>query len=58
MVHRFRLSCLCREESLEDQCDRLFNVEAEGINAIVALINAVWNPGRHWCDSYIYETVL
>lgn len=58
MVHRFGLNCLCREESLEDQCDRLFNVEAERINAIVALSNAVWSSGRHWCDGYIYETVL
>ncbi|GLJ52297.1 hypothetical protein SUGI_1112400 [Cryptomeria japonica] len=57
MVHRFGLSCLCCEESLEAQCERLFDIDTEGQNAIHGLLEDVFSKERHWCDGYIYEPI-
>lgn len=58
MVHRFGLSCLCREETLEAQCERLFDIDIEGQTAIQGILNDAFSEDRHWCDNFIYEIIL
>ncbi|GLJ54924.1 hypothetical protein SUGI_1179220 [Cryptomeria japonica] len=58
MVHHFSLNCLCQEESLEEQCDRLFDIDGDGQSAIVAIVQNGLSEDRHWCDGHIYEIVL
>ncbi|GLJ49079.1 hypothetical protein SUGI_1035360 [Cryptomeria japonica] len=58
MVHRFGLSCLCREETLEAQCERLFDIDIEGQRAIKGVLDDAFNEERHRCDGYVYEIIL
>ncbi|GLJ15787.1 hypothetical protein SUGI_0260070 [Cryptomeria japonica] len=48
MVHRFGLSCLCREETLEVQCDRLFDIDTGGLEAICGIVEGALSDDRHW----------
>ncbi|XP_059064981.1 uncharacterized protein LOC131067114 [Cryptomeria japonica] len=58
MVYHFDLSCLCHEETLEDRCERLFDIDTEGQIAIQGLLEDAFSEDRHWCDGYIYEIIL
>lgn len=58
MGHHFGLSCMCHEEQLAEQCDRLFHIDVDGQAPIVTIVEEALNKERHWCDGFIYETIL
>lgn len=46
-MHRFGLSCLCRVETLEKQCDRLFDIDIDGLEAICKIVEGSLSKDRH-----------
>ncbi|GLJ07795.1 hypothetical protein SUGI_0074190 [Cryptomeria japonica] len=58
MAHYFGVSCMCGEETLEEQCERLFDTDVEGQDAIRGLMVEVLSGKRHCCDGYVYKEVL
>ncbi|GLJ53914.1 hypothetical protein SUGI_1151850 [Cryptomeria japonica] len=47
MVHHFELSCTCRDETLAEKCDRLFDIDVEGQVVIVAIVEDTLSEERH-----------
>ncbi|GLJ30304.1 hypothetical protein SUGI_0599500 [Cryptomeria japonica] len=59
MGHYFGLSSLSREDILEEQCERLFDIDVEGGQEVIrGLVEEVLSRDRHWSDGYVYEAVL
>ncbi|GLJ12573.1 hypothetical protein SUGI_0193690 [Cryptomeria japonica] len=58
MVHHFGLSCMYREETIQEQSRRLFHVNERVWEAVWRLANGIMGGGRHWCDGLVYEVVI
>ncbi|GLJ33743.1 hypothetical protein SUGI_0678270 [Cryptomeria japonica] len=48
MVHRFGLSCLCRKDMLEAQCEHLLDIDIKSQNAIQGLLDDAFSEEWHW----------
>lgn len=58
MVHHFGLSCLCAEETFQQQCRRIFNSDEVTWDAMLHLARGNLCRGKHWCDGLFYEAIL
>lgn len=58
MIHHFGLSCMCREETLEDQIGRISEAEEYLMNAIQRIADYKRSSSNHHCDGYVYEAIL
>lgn len=58
MVHHFGLSCMCREESFQMQCKRLFHTDDRVGDVVWRLLTSILGSGKHWCDGFFYEAML
>ncbi|GLJ23527.1 hypothetical protein SUGI_0445720 [Cryptomeria japonica] len=47
-----------REETLEVQCDRLFDIDTNGQEVICGIVEGALSNDRHWCDRQIYEIIM
>lgn len=59
MVHFFGLRCMCVEEFLLEQCQRIFLIQSSVVlEEIMNIIRRVLQEERNWCDGKIYEAVI
>ncbi|GLJ50787.1 hypothetical protein SUGI_1081720 [Cryptomeria japonica] len=58
MLNHFGVSFLCREESIQAQCSRLFQENDVLWNAVWRVANGILGANRHWCDGFVYEAVI
>ncbi|GLJ50239.1 hypothetical protein SUGI_1069490 [Cryptomeria japonica] len=57
MVHHTGLSCMCRDETFQVQCKRLFHTGEGVFDAMWRLASSILGGGRNWCDGFIYEAI-
>lgn len=59
LTHIFGLSCLCKQKSLEVQCQRLFKIDSEEVLvALRSIISTGFGEDCHWHDGETYEVVF